>query len=132
MPLALCLGAVSPALADIAAGANDAVGTGSDTTQNVSNFLFDGIGVNTGYNLGLKNRVFSFDAVGDANGRTAYTDNSAAGVILPATSVLRAGTLPVVRPLGSGAGIKSLYQASIQGAWSCGELCQGIASAHMH
>lgn len=106
----LCLGAVSPAVADIAPGANDVVGAGSDTTQYAANFLFDGIGVNTGYNLGLKNRAFSFDATADASGRTVYSDNSASGTILAATAVMRAGSVPVVRPLGSGAGIASLYK----------------------
>jgi ABC-type phosphate transport system substrate-binding protein len=108
----LCLGVVSPAMADIAPGTNDVVGTGSDTLQYTANFIFDGTtGGAPGYNTGKTNRVFSFDASADANGRAVYSDAAVGAPLLAATSVLRAGTAPVIRPNGSGNGMKSLYQA---------------------
>jgi len=111
---AISLGMMSPALADIAPGSNDVVGAGSDTVQYASDFLWDGTpNGDTGYNTGKTNKVFSFDATADANGRATYngkTDPSTGDpILLATTSVLRAGTKPVVRPNGSGAGIASLY-----------------------
>ncbi|MFZ0322528.1 MAG: substrate-binding domain-containing protein [Actinomycetes bacterium] len=108
----LCLGAVAPALADVQPSANDVVAAGSDTTMYAANFLFDGVpGGGGGYNAGKKNRVFSFDAVGDANGRTSYENNATGAAAFAATAVLRQQTKPVIRPNGSGNGIKALYQA---------------------
>jgi hypothetical protein len=106
---AIAFGAATPAFADIAPGANDITGAGSDTVQFISDFLWSGnpSGLGGNYNAGKTNRVFSFDATGDANGRATYLANSAS--TLPATIVLRNGTSPVIRPNGSGAGIASLY-----------------------
>jgi ABC-type phosphate transport system substrate-binding protein len=106
---ALTFGLVSPALADIAPGANDITGGGSDTVQYISDFLWGGnpSGLGANYNAGKTNRVFSFDATGDANGRATYLANSA--TTLASTIVLRNGTSPVIRPNGSGAGIAALY-----------------------
>jgi hypothetical protein len=107
--VALTVGVAAPAFADIAPGANDITGTGSDTVQYISDFLWGGnpSGLGGNYNAGKTNRVFSFDATGDANGRATYLANSA--TTLAATIVLRNGTSPVNRPNGSGAGIASLY-----------------------
>ena len=111
---AISLGMMSPALADIAPGTNDVVGGGSDTVQYASDFLWDGTpNGDTGYNTGKTNKVFSFDATADANGRATYNGkvDSTTGdpILLATTSVMRAGTSPVVRPNGSGAGIAALY-----------------------
>jgi hypothetical protein len=48
----------------------------------------------------------SFDATADANGRSAY--NNTGTVSLSPTIVLRAGSKPVTRPNGSGAGVTAL------------------------
>jgi hypothetical protein len=115
----LCLGVAAPALADIQPASNDVVGAGSDTLQYAANFLFDGdTSGDPGYNTGVTNRVFSFDAVGDASGRTSYANNDAASAQFAATSVLRQGTAPVTRPNGSGAGVAALYTAPYTGLGS--------------
>ena len=81
--------------------AGDLVGVGSDTTENLMDFLADGgdathtSGFN-GYNHGLTAsdvRLASFDTVGSA------------------TIVLRNGTSAITRPVGSGAGKALLYGA---------------------
>jgi ABC-type phosphate transport system substrate-binding protein len=116
-----------PAVADTGAQPSDAVGVGSDTIQNAADFAFDGSpGVAGGFNTGAHNRVVSYDATGDANGRAVYdgtcgTANAATGIgsfcdsttnqapnLLPGSVVLRAGSKPVVRPNGSGAGVAAL------------------------
>ena len=91
--------ALAPAHADPAYGtpdANDIVGVGSDTTENVMDNLSNGItGVN-GFNAGLTAadvRLASFDTVGSA------------------TIVLRQGSTAITRPVGSGAGKALLYGA---------------------
>jgi len=102
-----------PASADIAPNASDIVGVGSDTVQNMANFMADGdtsfssLGVNSTVS---KNRVFSFDATPDANDRAGYLQGSTALVPKPLTPtiVLRAGHNPVQRPNGSGKGIDAL------------------------
>jgi ABC-type phosphate transport system substrate-binding protein len=110
-----------------AARSGDAVGVGSDTLQNLADFLFDGSpGAVDGYNAqGNINRVYSVFATGDANGRATYDGtcgaaganglgancggtNTGAPNLLPASVILRAGTKPVVRPNGSGAGVAAL------------------------
>jgi ABC-type phosphate transport system substrate-binding protein len=59
-----------------------------------------------GYNATHNNRrLVNFDATGDANGRLTTLANP------NATAVLRAGTFPVVRPNGSGAGINFILNA---------------------
>ena len=127
----------TPALADTAAQPGDVVGVGSDTVQNAADFVFDGApGVAGGYNnLGNVNRVVSYDATGDANGRATYdgtcgTAQSATGLgvfcdsttnqppnLLGGSVVLRAGTKPVVRPNGSGAGAGALINDSTPGGY---------------
>jgi ABC-type phosphate transport system substrate-binding protein len=90
----------APAHADIAAQSGDIVGVGSDTVQYGIDFLADGdFNGNTGFNNANNNkRVFTFDASGDASG----------GATTNAQVVLRANTLPRVRPNGSGSGITAI------------------------
>jgi ABC-type phosphate transport system substrate-binding protein len=118
---ALSLGFAVPASADIAPSSTDVVGVGSDTVQNIANFLADGdpsvasSGINSTVS---KNRLFSFDATPDANDRAGYLNGSASGTVgtppvsllkpLTPTIVLRAGSSPVLRPNGSGSGIAAL------------------------
>lgn len=109
----VALGSVGPAMADVYPQANDIVGGGSDTLQYTADFMFDGTPTGlSGYNVAKANRVFSFDATGDANARAVYDDQGATGGRSPLaiTSVMRAGTKPVVRPNGSGAGVAALYK----------------------
>ncbi|HJQ05938.1 MAG TPA: hypothetical protein VJ872_10860 [Nocardioides sp.] len=97
--------------ADSAPQAKDVVGVGSDIVQNSLDFLADGNTLgDLGYNsAGNKYRVYSFDASADANGRGAFTDPAlGSSVILNPTTVLRAGTSPVQRPNGGGAGINAI------------------------
>lgn len=122
----------TPALADTSAQPGDVVGVGSDTVQNAADFVFDGApGVAGGYNnLGNVNRVASYDATGDANGRATYDGTcgnaqAATGLgvfcdsttnlppnLLAGSVVLRAGTNPVIRPNGSGGGAGALINDS--------------------
>jgi ABC-type phosphate transport system substrate-binding protein len=106
---ALALG--GPAGADAAPSTTDVVGVGSDIVQNSLDFLADGDPEGSpGYNTaGNKNRLFSFDATADANGRNAFTDPAlGSSALLNPTVVLRAGTSPVQRPNGGGAGLTAL------------------------
>ncbi|MBN9620237.1 MAG: substrate-binding domain-containing protein, partial [Actinobacteria bacterium] len=105
----------------------------SDTVQNAADFVFDGSpGVAGGYNTnGNINRADNVFATGDANGRAVYdgtcgaVTNTATGIapfcdsttnqspnLLPGSVILRAGTAPVVRPNGSGAGVAALIPDS--------------------
>lgn len=104
---ALVIGLSTPASADVQPTATDATAVGSDTVQYIVDFLADGdASAHGGYNLThTARRIISFDATADANGRAAY--NNAGGSLSP-TIVLRAGTKPVTRPNGSGAGITAL------------------------
>jgi hypothetical protein len=130
----LSLGLIAPAAyADSAPGPGDVVGVGSDTVQYAIDFLADGDpSGNTGFNqLGNINRIFNFDATADANARLTYGNAGAAGPCAPGTGtgqgtgnatttntgtpcvqnstiVLRAGTLPVRRPNGSGDGTTAI------------------------
>ena len=103
---------IGTANADIAPSAGDAVGIGSDTVQNIGNFLADGDNQgNPGYNAsGPKNRLVSFDATPDGNDRAGYAQGSTAAAPKPLnpTIVLRQGLQPVQRPNGSGAGVAAL------------------------
>ncbi|GAA4710931.1 substrate-binding domain-containing protein [Nocardioides conyzicola] len=108
------LAAALPSQADPAPTATDVVGVGSDIIQNSVDFLGDGYswsgGSLPGYNTaGNKNRLISFSATADGNGRNAFTD-PALGTVgkLNPTIVLRAGTSPVQRPNGGGAGLNAL------------------------
>ncbi|MFL6160427.1 MAG: hypothetical protein ACJ72D_30425 [Marmoricola sp.] len=99
-----------PANADGAPQVGDVVGVGSDVMQNSLNFLADGSPAHPGYNsAGNKNRLFSFDASGDANGRKPFTDPGlGTSGVLASTAILRAGTRPVQRPNGGGVGLTAL------------------------
>ncbi len=115
---ALLATSVGSAYADYAPSAADAVGVGSDTVQNIGNFLADGDAAgNTGYNAaGNTNKVVNFDATPDANDRAGFAFQNctaAASCTTPSadltpTIVLRAGINPWQRPNGSGAGINAL------------------------
>jgi hypothetical protein len=110
---ALALTLASPAFADYAPRPLDVVGVGSDTVQNINDFVADGdpFGDGAGYNgAGNKYKMVSFDATPDANDRAGYgnpSSNSSLNPLSP-TIVLRQGTVPVQRPNGSGAGIAAL------------------------
>jgi hypothetical protein len=108
----LALGVALPATADYAPSSTDVVGLGGDTPQFDLNFGADGdINGNLGYNAANNvNKLVSFDANGDANGRGAYLNGSslASPKNLNPTIVLRAGTSPIQRPSSTGAGISAL------------------------
>jgi ABC-type phosphate transport system substrate-binding protein len=105
---ALTTGLAVPASADVQPRSTDAVAVGSDTVQYVVDFGADGSPTGlSGYNsTNTARRVVSFDATADASGRAGYQRSSTTA--LASTIVLRAGTPPVVRPNGSGAGITAL------------------------
>jgi ABC-type phosphate transport system substrate-binding protein len=109
---ALAIGLVSPAFADYAPGATDVVGVGSDTVQNIMDFVADGDQLSDGgYNTtGNINKLVSFDATPDSNDRAGYLNGSTNASLKPLTPtiVLRGGLTPVARPNGSGAGIAAL------------------------
>ena len=71
---ATSLALATPASADSSARSTDVVGVGSDTVQNIVDFVLDGApGVAGGYNsAGNNHRAWSFFATGDANGRATY------------------------------------------------------------
>jgi ABC-type phosphate transport system substrate-binding protein len=97
--------------ADVAPSGSDIVGVGSDTLQYMLDFGADGdLGGDPGYNTAKLSRLVSFDATPDANARAGYLNGSTASGLKPLnpTVVLRAGTSPVQRPNGSGAGIGAL------------------------
>lgn len=102
---------VSPAKADLAPSAADYVGVGSDTVQNILNFVADGdTAGNPGFNASVQNRLVTFDATPDANDRAGYLNGSTSAALKPLnpTIVLRQGTNPVARPNGSSSGITAL------------------------
>jgi ABC-type phosphate transport system substrate-binding protein len=111
---ALTVGLIAPGLAhaDVAPQGGDVVGVGSDTVQYLADFGADGDYVgDAGYNAaGNVNRLVNFDATPDANARAGYLNGSTNAVLAPLnpTIVLRAGTTPIQRPNGSGAGINAL------------------------
>lgn len=99
-----------PAGADPAPTATDVVGVGSDVVQYAMDFLADGYGANGGYNSAANpNRLVSFDATADGNGRASWSDpNLGTPSSLLPTVVLRAGTSPAQRPNGGSAGMAAL------------------------
>jgi ABC-type phosphate transport system substrate-binding protein len=125
---------IQPAFADYAPTGKDVVGVGSDTLQYLVDFAADGDQLgDPGYNTtGNKFKLINFDATADANARLSYGPNGVgSGACTPGTGptagtgntsgthtdtpcqqnptiVLRAGTSPVQRPNGSGAGVKAL------------------------
>ena len=124
--LVIALGAIAPAYADIAPGPKDVVGVGSDTVQNVMNFIADGdyqsdSAFQTQPN---KFRIFNFDATPDANDRAGYANvtgsadcsTPSASKCLYPTIVLRAGSSPVRRPNGSSEGIAAISAVHGSGA----------------
>src|SRR4051794_2555642 len=109
--LGLTVALAPPAAADQAPTSTDVVGVGSDIVQNSLDFIADGdVFGDPGYNtIGNKNRLISFDATADGNGRNAFTDPAlGTSSLLNPTVVLRAGTSPVQRPNGGGAGLTAL------------------------
>jgi hypothetical protein len=101
------------ASADYAPQSGDVVGVGGDTPQYPLQFAADGDTVGAaGFNgSGNKNRLVTFSATADANGRSAYTNSVTTGVpsvLLNPTDVLRAGTNPVLRVSSSGNAISAL------------------------
>jgi ABC-type phosphate transport system substrate-binding protein len=117
----LVLGATSSAFADDQAQSGDVVGVGSDTVQYASDFIANGSPSGAaGYNASVTNRDISFFATGDGNGRALYDSTGQllqGGNGLEGTTsiTLRAGTLPVARPDGSGDGIAALTNDSVGG-----------------
>ncbi|HEY5454061.1 MAG TPA: hypothetical protein VIJ96_01190, partial [Acidothermaceae bacterium] len=116
----LVLGAGS-AFADDQAQSGDVVGVGSDTVQYASDFIANGSPTGAaGYNSSVTNRDISFFATGDGNGRALYDSTGqllqGGGGAEGTTSItLRAGTLPVARPDGSGDGMLALTNDSVGG-----------------
>jgi ABC-type phosphate transport system substrate-binding protein len=120
------------AFADYAPSSDDVVGVGSDTLQQGVDFVADGDHLgDAGYNAGQPNKFISIDATADANTRLAYGTGALSGSCAPGTGgtqgtgnananhadnpctlnpsvVLRAGTSPIQRPNGSGAGYNLL------------------------
>jgi ABC-type phosphate transport system substrate-binding protein len=128
------------AYADYAPTKNDVVGVGSDTLQQMVDFVADGDYTgNLGYNsAGNKNKFISIDATADANSRLAYGPQGLGSSCAPGTGgtvgtgnqntthadtpctlnptvVLRAGKTASQRPNGSGAGFNLLKQDTTAG-----------------
>ena len=108
----LALGIALPAHADYAPSGTDVVGIGGDTPQYDLDFGADGdVNGHLGYNAANNvNKLVSFDATADQNGRAGYLTGStlASPKSLNPTVVLRAGSSPVQRPQSSGAGIAAI------------------------
>ncbi len=109
----LTLATAPRAFADYAPQPGDVVGVGGDTPQFALSFLADGdYAGDFGFNAsGAYNRLVTFNATADANGRSAYTNSVTTGepsAALNPTVVLRAGTFPVQRISSSGAAINAL------------------------
>ncbi len=101
------------AFADYAPQPGDVVAVGGDTPQYALQFLADGdTSGDAGFNsAGGVNRLVTFNATPDGNGRSAYTNSTTTGVpsvALNPTDVLRAGTPPVQRVSSSGNAISAL------------------------
>jgi ABC-type phosphate transport system substrate-binding protein len=99
------------AFADYAPQPGDIVGIGGDTPQYAVDFGLNGSNGILGFNSSATvNRVVSFFATPDSNGRSAYTDSVTSGpsVALNPTDVLRAGTTPEPRVASSGNAIAAL------------------------
>jgi ABC-type phosphate transport system substrate-binding protein len=100
--LALTIGLSAPARADYAPSQTDVVGIGGDTPQYDLDFVADGDAVgDAGYNAANNvNKLVSFDATADGNGRSAYIKSTT--TLLNPTIVFRAGTSPIQRPQSTG------------------------------
>jgi hypothetical protein len=106
------LAIATQAWSDYAPQPGDVVGVGGDTPQYAVQFGADGdyLG-DSGFNsAGAYNRLVTFNATADINGRSAYANNSTTSspIALNPTDVLRAGTYPVQRVASSGAAISAL------------------------
>lgn len=76
----------APAYADYAPTSGDVVGVGSDTLQQLGDFIADGdFLADAGYNAGKKNKFISIDATADLNARLAYGADGATNVCAPGT-----------------------------------------------
>jgi hypothetical protein len=110
--ISIALAATLPAYADYAPSASDIVGVGGDTPQYDLAFGADGDTLgDAGFNAsGAFNRLVTFNATADGNGRAAYANGSTLSAPIPLnpTDVLRAGTNPVQRIQSSGAAISAL------------------------
>lgn len=108
----LALGVALPATADYAPSSTDVVGVGGETPQYDLDFIADGdVAGDAGYNAANNpNKLVSFDANADANGRGAYLNGStlANPQALNPTIVLRSGTNPVQRPQSTTGGISAI------------------------
>jgi ABC-type phosphate transport system substrate-binding protein len=95
--------------ADYAPQPSDVVGVGGDTPQYAASFLADGdYNGDAGFNSSSPvNRLVTFNATADANGRSTYAKGSTTVQLNP-TVVLRAGTFPVQRISSSGNAISAL------------------------
>ena len=102
------------AFADYAPQPGDIVAVGGDTPQYAVDLALNGDPTSgaSGYDsTATVNRVVSFYATPDGNGRSAYTNSVTTGVpsaALNPTDVLRAGTYPVQRVSSSGAAVTAL------------------------
>ena len=135
------------AYADYAPSGNDVVGVGSDTLQDGVDFIADGDTLgDVGYNIRKVNKFVSIDATADANARLAYspqgvgsnscapgtgatvgtgnqnTNHADKPCVLNPTVVMRAGTSPIQRPNGSGAGFNLLKADTNSGGTSINSL----------
>ncbi len=95
--------------ADYAPQPGDVVAVGGDTPQYAASFLADGdYNGDVGYNAtATVNRLVTFNATADANGRSTYAKGSTTVQLNP-TVVLRAGQKPVQRISSSGNAITAL------------------------
>ena len=97
------------AWADYAPQSGDVVAVGGDTPQYALSFLADGdYNGDSGFNTaGAYNRLVTFNATADGNGRTGYLNGStlASPQALNPTVTLRAGEFPVQRVQSSGAAL---------------------------
>lgn len=74
------------AYADYAPTSGDVVGVGSDTLQQLGDFVADGdVLGQAGYNSGKKNKFISIDATADLNSRLAYGTAGSGSVCAPGT-----------------------------------------------
>ena len=100
------------ASADYAPQPGDIVGVGGDTPQYAVDFALNGSPSDAfGFDqTATVNRVISFLATPDSNGRSAYAQGSTEGTPLPLnpTDVLRAGDNPVLRVSSSGNAVSAL------------------------
>ena len=104
---------VAQAGADYAPQPGDIVGVGGDTPQYALDFGLNGDPQgDVGYDASASvNRVVSFDATPDANGRKAYTNSVSTGVAsvaLNPTEILRSGELPTPRITSSSGSIAAI------------------------